>query len=65
MKDIVRYKGKLKKNPHISSDKERATQINRTIESHEDGRGFNLSFLLQERLNEKAHYDICLSNVTP
>jgi hypothetical protein len=51
--------------PHMNSDKERATQINRTKDNYENGRGFNLNFLLQERLNKKAHYDICLSNVTP
>ena len=49
----------------MNSDQETAIQIDRTKEGYEDERGFNLSFLLQERLNEKAHYDICLSNVTP
>jgi hypothetical protein len=51
--------------PHMNSDKETAIQIKRTKQGYEDERGFNLNFLLQERLNEKAHYDICLSNVTP
>jgi len=44
--------------PHMNSDKERAIQINRTKEGYEGERGFNLNFLLQERLNEKAHYDV-------
>jgi hypothetical protein len=39
----------------MNSDKETAIQIKRTKEGYEDERGFNLNFLLQGMLNEKAH----------
>jgi len=53
-------------NSNRERERERDSNVDKqNKESYEDRRLFNLNFLFQERLNEKAHYDIGLSNVTP